>query len=112
MRGINRVTLVGNLGGLPELRCLENNLKVARCKLATTEVFKTRQGESASKTEWHTVLFYNSLAELAASYLQKGHLIYVEGKIRYRSYQNKSLTTSYATEILADSFIMLNKPER
>lgn len=112
MRGINRVTLVGNLGALPELKCLDNNLKVARCKLATTEVFKTKNGETASKTEWHNVLFYNSLAELAATYLQKGHLIYVEGKIRNRSYQNKSSITCYTSEIIAESFIMLNKPEK
>ena len=112
MRGVNRITLVGNLGDIPELRSLENNLKVARCKMATTEVFKNRSGETSASTQWHTVLFYNSLAELAASYLQKGHLIYVEGKIRYRTYQNKEAITCYVTEILAESFIMLNKPEK
>lgn len=110
MRGVNKVTLVGNLGDVPEVKSLEKNVKVARCQMATTEVFKTKSGETSTSTQWHTVLFYNTLAELAASYLQKGHLIYVEGKIRYRTYQNKAAVTCYVTEILAESFVMLNKP--
>ena len=110
MRGINWVTLVGNLGESPEIKSLSNNVKVARCNIATTDIFRTKTGETSADTQWHTVLFWSALAELAAAYLRKGQLVYVEGRIRYRTYQDKSEIRRYVTEIHADSLVMLNKP--
>jgi single-strand DNA-binding protein len=111
MRGINRVTLVGNLGDDPNVKTLSNNIKVAKCSIATPDVFRTKGGETSTDTQWHTIIFWSSLAELAGNYLKKGQPVYVEGKIKYRTYEDKSAVTRYVTEIHADSLVMLNKPD-
>ncbi len=109
MRGINRVTLVGNLGKDPELKIVHNNLSVARITLATTETFRLKNGNLQSQTEWHTIIAWHGLATLAASYLHKGSLVYIEGKIRYRNYEDKNGQRKQVAEIVADQLVILDK---
>src|SRR5712675_1820980 len=82
MRGVNRVILIGNLGKDPDVQFLEGNIGVAKFSLATTETFKDRSGKLVSQTEWHTVVLWRGLAELAQKYLHKGSLVYIEGRLR------------------------------
>ena len=89
MRGVNRVILIGNLGKDPDVQYLEGNIGVAKFPLATTETYKDRTGKLVSQTEWHTVVLWRGLAELAQKYLHKGSLIYVEGRLRTRSWEDK-----------------------
>lgn len=109
MRGINKVTLIGNLGKDPEMTYLEGNIGVAKFPLATTETYKDRGGKSISQTEWHTVVLWRGLAELAQKYLRKGSLIFVEGRLRTRSWEDKDGNKKFATEIVGDNLIMLDK---
>lgn len=109
MRGLNKVTLIGNVGKDPETQQLEGNIKVAKFSLATTEIFKDRNGQSHTETEWHTIILWRTLAELANSYLRKGSLVYLEGKIKTRQYDDKEGKTRYVTEIIADQIILLDK---
>lgn len=109
MRGINKVTLIGNLGKDPEMTYLEGNIGVAKFPLATTETYKDRGGKSISQTEWHTVVLWRGLAELAQKYLHKGSLIFVEGRLRTRSWEDKDGNKKFATEIVGDNLIMLDK---
>ncbi len=111
MRGLNKVTLIGNLGKDPELQSLEENIQVAKFSLATTETYKDKAGNSRADTEWHTVVLWRNMATLAAKYLKKGSMIYLEGKIKTRSYDDKEGNKRYVTEIIGDSFIMLDKPD-
>src|ERR1043165_8577181 len=109
MRGVNRVMLIGNLGKDPDVQVLEGNIAVAKFPLATTETFKDRGGKLVSQTEWHTVVLWRGLAELAQKYLHKGSLIYVEGRLRTRSWEDKEGNKKFATEIVGDNLIMLDK---
>src|SRR6202008_3815518 len=109
MRGVNRVMLIGNLGRDPDVQFLEGNIAVAKFPLATTETFKDRAGKLISQTEWHTVVLWRGLAELAQKYLHKGSLIYVEGRLRTRSWEDKEGNKKFATEIVGDNLIMLDK---
>jgi single-strand DNA-binding protein len=109
MRGINKVMLIGNLGKDPEIQLLEGNITVAKFSLATTESFKDRSGKMASQTEWHTVVLWRGLAELAQKYLHKGSLVYIEGKLKTRSWMDKEGRRRFATEIVGDNLIMLDK---
>lgn len=111
MRGLNKVTLIGNLGKDPELQILEGNISVAKFSLATTEAFKDTKGQIHTTTEWHSVVVWRTMADLAAKYLKKGSMIYLEGKIKTRSFEDKMGEKRYVTEIIGDSFIMLDKPE-
>ena len=106
MAGINKVILVGHLGKDPEVRTIESGAKVARFSLATTEAYKDKNGERKEITEWHTVICWRGLAETAEKYLNKGKLVYVEGKLRTRSWEDNG-AKRYATEIYADTFSML-----
>jgi len=108
MAGINKVILIGHLGRDPEVRTIESGAKVARFSLATTEVFKDKNGERKEQTEWHNVICWNSrgLADVAEKYLTKGKLIYVEGKLRTRSWEDNGVK-KYTTEVYADTFNML-----
>jgi len=81
MRGVNRVMLIGNLGKDPDVQHLEGNIAVAKFPLATTETFKDRSGKLVSQTEWHTVVLWRGLAELAQKYLHKSSLVYIEGRL-------------------------------
>lgn len=109
MRGVNRVMLIGNLGKEPDIQFLEGNIAVAKFPLATTETFKDRTGKLISQTEWHTVVLWRGLAELAQKYLHKGSLVYIEGRLRTRSWEDKEGSRKFATEVVGDNLIMLDK---
>lgn len=109
MRGVNRVMLIGNLGKDPDMQYLEGNIGVAKFPLATTETFKDRSGKLVSQTEWHTVVLWRGLAELAQKYLHKGSLVYIEGRLRTRSWEDKEGNRKFATEVVGDNLIMLDK---
>ncbi len=109
MKGLNKVTLIGNLGKTPELQSLDGNVNVAKISLATTEIYKDKNGQQRSETEWHTVVLWRGLADLAGKYLEKGSLIYVEGKLKSRNYDDKDGIRRTVTEIVADSFLMLDR---
>jgi single-strand DNA-binding protein len=109
MRGVNRVMLIGNLGKDPDIQHLEGNIGVAKFSLATTETFKDRSGKLISQTEWHTVVLWRGLAELAQKYLHKGSLVYIEGRLRTRSWEDKEGNKKFATEVVGDNLIMLDK---
>lgn len=109
MRGVNRVMLIGNLGKNPDLQILEGNIAVAKFPLATTETFKDRTGKLVSQTEWHTVVLWRGLAELAQKYLHKGSLVYIEGRLRTRNWDDKDGNRKFATEVVGDNLIMLDK---
>ena len=109
MRGVNKVTLIGNLGKDPELQMLEGNIAVVKFPLATTESHKDKTGKTLSQTEWHTVVLWRGLAELAEKYLHKGSLVYIEGRLRTRSWEDKEGHKKFATEIVGDNLIMLDK---
>ena len=112
MAGINKVILVGNLGKDPEVRYLEGGTAVANFTLATSETFKDRNtGEKKTSTEWHNVVVWRGLAEIAEKYLKKGMQVYVEGKLRTRQWQDKDGNNRYTTEIVADNFQMLGRRE-
>jgi len=109
MRGINKVILVGNAGKEPEYRTLQDGTTVAKIALATTEIFKLKNGESQLRTDWHTVILWRGLAGLAKEYVKKGSLLYVEGKLRNRDYEMKDGQKRYVTEIVAEEMILLDK---
>jgi single-strand DNA-binding protein len=101
--------LIGNLGKDPDVQYLEGNIAVAKFSLATTETFKDRAGKLISQTEWHTVVLWRGLAELAQKYLHKGSLVYIEGRLRTRSWEDKEGNKKFATEVVGDNLIMLDK---
>lgn len=107
MAGVNKVILVGNLGKDPEVRHLEGGTAVANFPLATTETYKDKSGQRQSQTEWHNIVLWRGLAEVAEKYLKKGNQIYLEGKLRSRSWEDKEGNTRYITEVVADSMTML-----
>jgi single-strand DNA-binding protein len=107
MAGVNRVILIGNLGKDPEIRSLEGGVKVANFSLATSETYKGKNGEKVDSTEWHNIVLWRGLAEVAENYLKKGNTIYVEGKIRTRDWTDKDGNKRYTTEIIADNMVML-----
>lgn len=109
MRGVNRVMLIGNLGRDPDLQYLEGNIAVAKFPLATTETFKDKNGNSVSQTEWHTVVLWRGLAELAQKYLHKGSLVFIEGRLRTRNWEDKDKNKRFSTEIVGDNLVMLDK---
>lgn len=101
--------LIGNLGKDPDLQTLEGNIAVAKFPLATTETFKDRGGKLISQTEWHTVVLWRGLADLAQKYLHKGSLVYIEGRLRTRNWDDKDGHRKMATEVVGDNLIMLDK---
>ena len=110
MRGsLNKVMLIGNLGKDPEVRHLETGASVANFSIATTETYKNRNGEKVSQTEWHNIVLWRGLADISEKYLKKGDKVYIEGKIRTRSWQDKEGNTRYSTEIIGDNMVMLGK---
>jgi single-strand DNA-binding protein len=109
MRGLNKVTLIGNLGNDPSIQIIEGDIKVAKFSLATTEHFKDSNGQNQSNTDWHNIVLWRGLAELAGKYLHKGSLIYVEGKLKTRNYEDKDGQRKYVTEIVAEQLILLDK---
>lgn len=107
-RGVNKVILVGNLGRDPEVRYAANGNAIANITLATSESWKDREtGEQQEKTEWHRVVFFRRLAEIAGEYLKKGSQVYIEGKLQTRKWQDKDGNDRYTTEIVANEMQML-----
>lgn len=107
MAGVNKVILIGNLGKDPEVKYLDSGVAVANFSLATTESYKNKNGERVNQTEWHNIVLWRGLAELAEKYLHKGNAIYVEGKIHTRKWEDKEGNTRYSTDIIADKLTML-----
>jgi len=109
-RGVNKVILIGNLGKDPEVRYTPNGLAVGNLTLATSEAWKDKQsGEMQERTEWHRVVMYQRLAEIAGEYLRKGSKVYIEGRLQTRKWQDKNTGQDrYTTEIIADSMQMLD----
>lgn len=101
--------LIGNLGKEPDLQYLEGNIAVAKFPLATTETFKDKGGNLVSQTEWHTVVLWRGLAELAQKYLHKGSLVFIEGRLRTRNWEDKDKNRRSSTEIVGDNLVMLDK---
>jgi len=102
-RGVNKVILVGNLGGDPEVRYMPNGNAVTNVNIATTDSWKDKQtGQQQERTEWHRVVFFGRLAEVAGEYLRKGSQVYIEGALRTRKWQDQSGQDRYTTEIVVD----------
>lgn len=110
MASVNKVTLLGHLGGDPEIGSANNGKAYAKFSLATTESYKNDQGERVDKTEWHNVVFWGPLCNVISKYLSKGSQLYLEGKLTHRSYE-KDGQTKYFTEILGSNLVLLgSKP--
>ena len=106
-RGVNKVILIGNLGADPETRYMPSGGAVTNIRIATSESWKDKQtGEQKDRTEWHRITFYGRLAEIAGEYLKKGSQVYIEGRLRTRTYEKEG-QTHYSTEIIADNMQML-----
>lgn len=109
---VNKVILIGNLGKDPEVRHLENGAVVANFTLATSETYVDRAtGERRENTDWHDIVVWRGLAEVVEKYLKKGHKVYIEGKLKKRSWQDKEGNTRYTTEVVADEMTMLSRPD-
>jgi single-strand DNA-binding protein len=108
MSGINKVILVGHLGKDPELRTLDGGVSVTSFPLATSETYN-KDGRKVEQTEWHNIVMWRGLADMAAKFLQKGKLVYIEGKLRTRSFEDKDGIKKYTTEVVAENFTMLGR---
>lgn len=107
-RGVNKVTLIGNLGQDPEVRYTANGSAVANVSIATAESWKDREsGDLQERTEWHRVVFFSRLAEIVAEYLKKGSQVYIEGRLQTRKWQDRDGNDKYTTEIVANEMQML-----
>ena len=106
---LNRVNLMGNLGADPEIRSSPDGTTVATFNLATTEVWRDREGNRQERTEWHRIVFYKTLADVTRDYLKKGALVYLEGKLRTHYWEDKDGKRRFTTEIAGNLLRMLNK---
>ena len=109
MKGINKVILIGNTGKDPEYKTLEDGTPVAKLTIATTETYRLKNGETSTNTEWHPVVVWRSLATFANQYIHKGSLLYIEGKLRHRQYEDKEGQKKYVTEVVAEQVVLLDK---
>lgn len=108
MRGVNRVTLIGRLGQDPDVRYMPNGKAVTNLRIATSEQWKDKQtGDKQERTEWHSVVMFDKLGEIAGQYLKRGSQVYVEGKLQTRKWQDKEGKDRYSTEIIASEMQML-----
>ncbi len=107
MLGVNKVILVGNLGADPEVRYSSTGTAVANFRIATSENWTNKEGERVSRTEWHRVVAFGKLGEICAEYLSKGRQVYVEGRLRSRSWEDKEGTKRWVTEVTATNIVML-----
>lgn len=110
--GINKVILIGNLGKDPEVQRFENGTKKVSFSLATTEAFKGKDGEKTTHTEWHNIVLWRGLADVAENYLKKGNSIYLEGRIRRREWEDKEGQKRHTYEIMGDVMQMLGGSRR
>lgn len=105
---VNKVILIGNVGADPDIRYLDGGVAVARFSLATTESYKNKNGERVDQTEWHNIVLWRNLAEIAEKYVKKGMKLYIEGRIRNRSWEDQNGVKKYMTEIQGDVMQMLS----
>jgi single-strand DNA-binding protein len=112
MRGINKVILIGNTGKDTEYKTLTDGTAVAKLVMATTETFRLKTGEIQTRTDWHTIIAWRGLATLAQQYIKKGALLYIEGKLRNREYEDKDGVKKYVTEVIAQQVVLLDKKEK
>jgi single-strand DNA-binding protein len=110
-RSLNKAILIGNLGSDPEVRAVPSGARVANFNVATSRSWTGRDGQQQEKTEWHRIVAWEKLADIAEKYLHKGDRVYIEGEIEYRSYEDKDGVTKYMTEIRAREMIMLGGRE-
>lgn len=108
MAGVNKVILIGNLGKDPEVRTLDNGTAVCNFPVATSESYKDRDGNKVDKTEWHNIVIWRKLAEVAGTYLKKGSKVYLEGKLQTRSWDDEQGNKRYTTEVVANQMVMLD----
>jgi single-strand DNA-binding protein len=106
---LNKVMLIGNVGKDPEVRHLESGVSVVTISIATTERYKDRNGEIKEQTEWHSVVLWRALAEFAEKYIQKGRQLYIEGKLRSRTWDDQNGQKRYVTEVIADTVRLLGR---
>lgn len=106
-RSVNKAIIMGNLGADPELRSTGNGARVANISVATSRQWTDKSGQKQEKTEWHRIVLWEKLADIAERYLKKGDTVYIEGEIEYRSYQDKDGVTKYMTEIRGREMVML-----
>ncbi len=111
MAGVNKVILIGNLGKDPEIRNFDNDVKMASFSLATSESYKDREGNRVDSTEWHNIVLWRGLATIAERYLKKGSSVYIEGKIKTRSWEDENGIKKYRTEIYGEQLTMLGKKD-
>mgnify|MGYP000518900814 CR=1 FL=1 len=110
---VNKVILIGNLGKDPEVRHLESGAAVANFPIATSESYTDRNtGQRIDNTDWHNIVLWRGLAEIAEKYLKKGQKVYIEGKLKTRSWQDKEGNTRYTTEVVGDNMTMLSRAEQ
>jgi len=112
MASVNKVILVGNLGADPELRYTPSGAPVATFRIATNETWINREGQKEEKVEWHRIVAWGKLAEICGEYLHKGSQVYIEGRIRTRTWEDRDGNKRYITEILATNMQMLGSPRR
>src|SRR3954469_16536194 len=111
MGSLNKVMLIGNLGKDPEVRAIPSGAKVANFSIATTDSYTDKNtGQKVEKTEWHNIVMWRGLAEVAEKYLRKGSQVYIEGRLQTRSWDDQTGQKRYTTEIVADNMVMLGKP--
>ena len=110
MSGVNKVILLGNLGKDPEVKRLDDGRGVANFSLATSETYKNKSGEKVTNTEWHNIVLWSPLADIAENYLKKGSQVYIEGKISNRSYEDKDGVKKYVSEVVGREITLLGRP--
>ncbi len=110
MGSLNKAILIGNLGKDPEVRAIASGAKVANFSIATTESYTGKDGNKVDKTEWHNIVMWRGLAEVAEKYLRKGSQVYIEGRLQTRSWDDQNGQKRYTTEIVADNMVMLGRP--
>ena len=108
---VHKVILIGNVGADPDVKYLEGGVAVARFSLATSEVYNNKNGERVTQTEWHNIVLWRNLAQIAEKYVKKGMMLYVEGRLRTRSWDDQNGVKRYTTEIYGDNFQMLSRKQ-
>lgn len=109
MAGVNKVILVGNLGIDPEVRTLENGTKLARIRIATSDAYTSKDGQRIEQTEWHNIVLWRQLADVAERFLEKGRQVYIEGKLQTRQWKDREGNDRYTTEVVADNLQLLGR---
>lgn len=108
---VNKVILIGNVGGDPDVKYLDGGVAVTRFSLATTEVYNNKNGERVNQTEWHNIVLWRNLAQIAEKYVKKGMMLYIEGRLRTRSWDDQNGVKRYTTEIYGDTMQMLSRKQ-